>query len=43
MLPLANRETLSLLGLDEDDIAELCRFCVGAVGHALSAAPGDGG
>lgn len=43
MLPLASRETLSLLGLDEDDIAELCRFCVGAVGHALCAAPGDGG
>jgi hypothetical protein len=35
MLPLCNRETLDLLELDADALADLCGFCTGFVGHIL--------
>ena len=35
MLPLSNRETLGLLGIDPDVLAELCGYCAGYIGHTL--------
>ncbi len=35
LLPLANQQTLDLLGLSREDMAELCSLCTGYVGHVL--------
>ena len=35
MLPLSNRETLDLLQIDPETMAELCEYCTGFIGHTL--------
>lgn len=35
MLPLSNRETLDLLEIDPNVLAEVCSYCTGFIGHIL--------
>lgn len=37
VLPLANEKTLATLGIEESELAELCRFCTGYVASVLEA------
>ncbi len=35
VLPLSNEKTLATLGIEESELAELCRFCTGYVSSVL--------